>query len=125
MNEEHFGYFSFGVMILSVIAIFIGCLAIRKGTTFWVTKLMFIGSLLLLSGTFLMLILIYGDLSNTFIIHDFFGFILTGLFLLGLLLFFIGFFGFCARWGASGRRRAELLEITAALAAAQSANSHH
>lgn len=38
---------------------------------------------------------------------------------LGTLVFFIGAFPFCARWGAQGGRIAELEELTNALLAAQ------
>lgn len=127
MDEDIYGYIMLGVMVLSVVAIFIGCLAIRRGTTNWATKFMFIGSLLQLAGTLLMLLFIYAEATDAFTVNEFefLGFSVAGLLLLGPILFFIGFFGFCARWGASGRRRAELREITSALAAAQSANSRN
>ena len=90
---------------------------------------MLIGSGLILGGSSLLFLII---ITSEFFYTASFNGIGSGIFaavspllfgLLGPLLFIIGFFGFCARWGATGKRQAELLEITAALTAARDAQN--
>ena len=121
MNDDNFGYFILTVLMSSVVVAFVASLFLKKGTTFWATKLMLIGSsALLLAGSFSTIWIIIENLGPSPILNSAWIQVSLGIcYLLGMLLFSIGLFGFCARWGAAGRRRAELHEITAALSATQ------
>ena len=129
MDEEFYWYLFYGALYLTSICLFIGSLRTLKGRTSWATTLMLIGSGLILGGSSLLFLIM---ITSEFFYTASFNGIGSGIFaavssllfgLLGPLLFIIGFFGFCARWGATGKRQAELLEITAALTAARDAQN--
>ena len=109
------------VLYACVVLLFAGSLLAKKGTHFWATRTLSISA----GFTFICstLLVIYGLLIwlNDGLDFPFFLilFIAYPLVLIGLLIYAIGFLGFCLRWGATGRRRAELLEITTALTAAK------
>ena len=126
MDEQWFGYLLLTISVASVIILFVASLRMRIGKRFWATTLMVLGSSMLLGGTLLAFLLFLLEQSSQQIQEPILiSIIFACLFLIGPLLFFIGFFGLCARWGATGRRRTELREITAALSAAQATRTEN
>ena len=120
MDEKVWGFLAFGAFYACLVLLFVGARRAVKGNSFWATRALMTGGVLMFGG---------GTLVGLFVLLISFGdpgiaaltlaSLCNLLILVGALIFLIGFFGFCARWGATGRRRAELLEITTALAAAK------
>jgi len=106
MDEEIFGYLA------------------KEGPPFFGPTLMTTGSFMLLLGMFFSLIMILSTRWGNYQGSPFVAFLMMILFFLGSFLFFIGFIAFCSRWGATGKRRAELIEITSALSAIQAAKNN-
>ena len=111
MDSEIYGYLALFALIISAVLLFAGSLKARQGPAFLAPKLMTIGSLLTLLGMTCILLLVMNDDPSLFEILYFAALLIF----FGSLLFFIGFIAFCVRWGNTGKRRAELLEFTAAL----------
>lgn len=121
MDEDLWGILFLLIFFGCVSLLFFGAKSARKGKDFWAVRLVFSGSILMfvsaiVIGLFALASIFSSEyLGGPEVIAVIFYFVL----LLGILLYLIGFIGFCARWGATGKRRAELLEITAALSAAR------
>lgn len=123
MDDEWLGYLVPVAFLVSTALLFLGSLGASRGNSFWATRLMTAGSAMMMGGMALVVILFLAEEFTAFSVDGGISLVVIFglLFLLGPLLFFIALFGFCARWGATGRRRAELREITTALRAAQAA----
>ena len=111
----------FSLFSATVVLLFVGSLRAAKGKIFWAVRFLKIGATLMLIGTIVAGVVLFWHVFSL-------GFYKVGMLIgatfylvmiAGGLSHLIGFLGFSIRWGATGKRRAELIEITAALSAAR------
>ena len=121
MNEEvKTGLFLIASLVTTILLL-VGATKAGKGLSFWAIPLLIIGAFLIVCAIIVITLVVLSDMkspdpgNSSFLIAIASYFILS----LGVLLYAIAFLGFCARWGATGKRRSELLEVTAALTAAR------
>jgi len=125
MHEE-VAYLCLTTITLAAFLAIIASLKIQRITDAVPQRLMTCGSSLFFIGLlFIWLIILIEESGGHSNMDDVLGFILLGIILLGPILFLIGFINFCALWGATGKRRAELIEITSALTALHSAQQNN
>lgn len=117
MNRPLFLY-SLSYFAIAVI-LFVGTVIALRGPSDWRTRTLATGSCCIFLAAILGAVAAFDLIArryDTLVLLYFPLLILLGL---GILIFFIGAFPFCAKWGAQGGRIAELEELTNALLAAQ------
>lgn len=117
-DEAYFKFLLFLVVIGGGILLSAGIKA-NNGKPYWATKcLLFGGAGLFFFFGVIFLVAIAEPRSS---LEEGGMILLGGLFLLTLLVFLVGAFSLCARFGATCRRATQLEEVASALAAAESA----